>query len=471
MKIQFLGAAQQVTGSCFFIEVAGLRLLVDCGLFQERAYLERNWTPFPVPPETIDFVLLSHAHLDHSGLLPKLVRDGYDKSILTTSASADLLPIVLRDAAELQEEDAAYKKKRHKREGRRSRYPEVPLYRVADAEKVNGLVRSASYDQSITLGRGVSVRFRDAGHILGSAVIELTADEGKTSFRTVFSGDLGQRDKPLIRDPDIFKRARAVVIESTYGDRDHEDPADIEVLLGRIIRETAGAGGNVVIPVFAVERAQELMFYLSRLVREKKIPRMPVFLDSPMATDITDVFLRHRDYLDRETLGLFQSGESPFQFPGLSYVRSQEDSKAINSLRTPHIIMAGSGMCTGGRIKHHLVNNISRPESTLLFVGYQAEGTLGRQIIERPPAVRIFGQARDLRARVEQIHGFSGHADRSAILRWLGHFQSPLPTLYLTHGDKDVVRRLAGFLRKEKGFDVVVPGYRDLYEISPFGNP
>ncbi len=471
MKIQFLGAAQQVTGSCFFIEVAGLRLLVDCGLFQERAYLERNWAPFPVPPDSIDFVLLTHVHLDHSGLLPKLVRDGYDKNILTTSASADLLPIVLLDAAQLQEEDAAYKKKRHKKEGRRSRYPEVPLYRVSDAEKVSGLVRGVSYDQSISLGKGVSIRFHDAGHILGSAVIELTADEGKKSFRTVFSGDLGQRDKPLIRDPEVLKRARAVVIESTYGDRDHEDPADIETLLSRIIRETAGAGGNVVIPVFAVERAQELMFYLSRLVREKRIPRLPVFLDSPMATDVTDVFLRHRDYLDMETLELFQSGQSPFQFPGLSYVRSQEDSKAINNLRTPHLIMAGSGMCTGGRIKHHLVNNISRPESTLLFVGYQAEGTLGRQIIERPPAVRIFGQARDLRARVEQIHSFSGHADRSAILRWLGHFQSPLPILFLTHGDKDVVRRLAQFLRKKKGFEVVVPGYRDVHEFSPSGNP
>jgi metallo-beta-lactamase family protein len=465
LKIQFLGATQQVTGSCFFIEADGLRLLVDCGLFQERAYLGRNWAPFPIPPETIDFVLLTHVHLDHSGLLPKLVRDGFRNKILTTPASADLLPIVLLDAAELQEEDAAYKKKRHQKEGRRSRYPETPLYRVADAEKVNGLVKSVPYNKSLVLKRGVSVRFREAGHILGSAVIELTRKRGKRSTSTIFSGDLGQWNKPLIRDPELIDKARAVVLESTYGDRDHDDPADIETLLSRIIKETARAGGNVVIPVFAVERAQELMFYLSRLVRNKRIPRLPVFLDSPMATDVTDVFLRHPECLDRETLDLFSSGQSPFQFPGLRYVRSQQDSKAINTLSNPLIIMAGSGMCTGGRIKHHLVNNIGRPESTILFVGYQAVGTLGRQITERPPEVRIFGQARPVRARIEQIHRFSGHADRSTLFRWLGRFRPPLPTLFLTHGDKEVVRGLAVSLRQEKGFEVVVPGYRDVQEL------
>jgi metallo-beta-lactamase family protein len=466
LKIRFLGATQQVTGSSYFIEAGGLRLLIDCGLFQERAYLERNWAPFPIPPETIDFVLLSHVHLDHSGLLPKLVRDGFQNSILATPASADLLPIVLLDAAQIQEEDAAYKRKRHQKEGRRSRHPEVPLYRVADAKKVSGLIRRVPYDKSIVLDRGgVSVRFREAGHILGSAIIELTTRAGKKAVETIFSGDLGQWDKPLIRDPEVFERARAVVVESTYGDRDHDDPADIETLLSRIIKETTNAGGNIIIPVFAVERAQELMFYLSRLVRKKRIPRLPVFLDSPMATDVTDVFLRHPECLDRETLDLFRSGRSPFQFPGLRYVRSQEDSKAINSLRSPRIVMAGSGMCTGGRIKHHLVNNIGRPESTILFVGYQAVGTLGRQIIERPAEVRIFGQLRPLRARVEQIHSFSGHADRSALLRWLGHFQPPLPILFLTHGEKAAARALSESLRREKGFDVVIPAYRDVQVI------
>jgi metallo-beta-lactamase family protein len=470
LKVQFLGACQQVTGSCYLIEAAGLRLLIDCGLYQERAYLERNWAPFPVPPGSLDCVLLTHVHLDHSGLLPKLVREGFRNRILTTSATADLLPIVLLDSAQIQEEDAALKKKRHQKERRRPRHPEVPLYTTAEAKKVSGLVKRVPYEKKIAIQKGVSVRFREAGHILGSASIELSVREGRRSFRAVFSGDLGQWNKPLIRDPGIFKQSQAVVMESTYGDRDHEGPADTETMLGRIIKETAAAGGNTLIPVFAVERAQEMMFHLSRLVRQGRIPRLPVFLDSPMATDVTDVFLRHQECLDRETIDLLRSGKSPFQFAGLRYVRTQEESKALNGLGRPAVIMAGSGMCTGGRIKHHLVHNISRSESTILFVGYQAAGTLGRQIIAQPREVRIFGQPHPLKARVEQIHGFSGHADRRGLLSWIGRFQPPLPSLFLTHGEKEVALGLAGSLREEKGFDVSVPGYRDLYELKFSGN-
>jgi metallo-beta-lactamase family protein len=445
-------------------------LLVDCGLYQERDYLERNWAPFPVPPGSLDFVLLTHVHLDHSGLLPKLVREGFRNKILTTSASADLLPIVLFDSAKLQEEDAALKKKRHKKEGRRTRHPEVSLYTTDEAEKVSGLVKRVLYEKRVALQNGLSVRFREAGHILGSASIELSVREGRRAFRAVFSGDLGQWSKPLIRDPGVFDQAQAVVVESTYGDRNHEDPADTESMLGRIIKETAAAGGNVVIPVFAVERAQEMMFHLSRLLRQGRIPRLPVFLDSPMATDVTDVFLRHPECLDEETTRLFRSGMSPFQFSGLRYVRTQEESKVLNGLRRPAVIMAGSGMCTGGRIKHHLVHNISRPESTILFVGYQAAGTLGRQIAARPPEVRIFGQPRPLKARVEHIDGFSGHADRSGLLGWLGYFRPPLPVLFLTHGEKEVALGLAGSLREEKNYDVSVPVYQDRYELKFPGN-
>jgi metallo-beta-lactamase family protein len=301
-------------------------------------------------------------------------------------------------------------------------------------------------------------------------MIELSARESGRTFRAVFSGDLGQRNKPLIRNPEIIEQAQAVVIESTYGDRNHEDPAETETMLGRIITETAAAGGNIVIPVFAVERAQEMMFHLSRLIRQGRIPRLPVFLDSPMATDVTAVFQRHPECLDKETIGLFRSGQSPFQFTGLRYIRTQEESKALNGLGRPAVILAGSGMCTGGRIKHHLVHNVSRPESTILFVGYQAPGTLGRLIIARPPEVRIFGQPRPLKARVEQIHGFSGHADRSGLLSWLGHFRPPLPVLFLTHGEREVAIGLAGSLRQKKGFDVSVPDYRDLYELKFSGN-
>jgi metallo-beta-lactamase family protein len=466
LKVQFLGASQQVTGSCYFIEAAGVRLFVDCGLFQERAYLERNWAPFPIPPGSLDFVILTHVHLDHSGLLPKLVREGFRNTILMTPASADLLPIVLLDSAKLQEEDAAQKKKRHQKEGRRTRHPEVPLYTTAEAEKVNGLVRRVPYERKFPLQKGLTVLFREAGHILGSASIELSVREGRRSFRAVFSGDLGQRIKPLLRDPGFFEQAQSVVMESTYGDRTHEDPADTEILLARIITETAAAGGNIIIPVFAVERAQEMMFHLSRLIRQGRIPRLPVFLDSPMATDVTGVFLRHQECLDKETTRLFRSGQSPFQFAGLRYVRTQAESKALNGLRRPAIIMAGSGMCTGGRIKHHLVHNISRPESAILFVGYQAAGTLGRQIAARPPEVRIFGQPRPLKARVEQIHSFSGHADRNGLIDWVGHFQPPLPVLFLTHGEKKVALGLARSLREGRGLDVSVPGYRELYELK-----
>jgi len=471
LKVQFLGASQQVTGSCYFVEAAGLRLLVDCGLYQERAFLERNWAPFPVAPGGLDFVLLTHVHLDHSGLLPKLVREGFRGKILMTAASADLLPIVLLDSAQIQEEDAAQKKRRHQKEGRRARHPEVPLYTPAEAERVGHFVKRVPYEKTTALRKGVAARFREAGHILGSASIELSAREGRRTFRTVFSGDLGQPSKPLIRDPAVFEQAQTVVMESTYGDRDHEDPDDTETMLGRIIRETASAGGNVVIPVFAVERAQEMMFHLSRLIRQGRIPSLPVYLDSPMATDVTDVFLRHQDSLDKETVGLFRSGQSPFQFAGLRYVRSKEESRALNGLRRPAVIMAGSGMCTGGRIKHHLVHNISRPESTLLFVGYQAEGTLGRQITARPPEVRIFGQPHPLKARVEQIHGLSGHADRGGLIRWVGRFQPPLPLVFLIHGENEVAQSLARSLREERHLDVGVPGYRDFFELKFSGNP
>jgi len=466
MRIQFLGASQQVTGSCTLVETAGLRLLIDCGLYQERDFLDRNWAPFPVAPGSLDFVLLTHVHLDHSGLLPRLVSGGFRNKILTTPASADLLPIVLLDSAEIQEEDAAQKKKRHQKEGRRSRHPEVPLYTRAEAEKVSRFIKRIPYRKWTPLKKGVSVRLSEAGHILGSAMFEISAREGRRSLRAIFTGDLGQRDKPLLRNPEVFEQAQAVVMEATYGDRAHEDPADTETMLGRIIQETAAAGGNIVIPVFAVERAQEMMFHFSRLIRQRRMPRLAVFLDSPMATDITDVFLRHSESLDEETNALFHSGKSPFAFAGLRFVRSAEESKAINSLTRPAVIMAGSGMCTGGRIKHHLLHNISRPESTILFVGYQAAGTLGQQILSRPPAVRIFGQFHPVKARVEQIHAFSGHADRSGLLDWAGHFQPPLPAVFLTHGEKESALSLAEPLQKEMGFDVSVPGYRDIYELK-----
>ncbi len=466
MKLAFFGAARQVTGSCYYVEANGLRILIDCGLHQERPFLERNWLPLPVPPEDIDFILLTHAHLDHSGLIPTVVRDGFAGTILMTAATADLLTIALMDAAKIQEEDAAYKKKRHQKEGRSGLPTEVPLYTTEDVQMTMPLVEEAAYDEARELGPGVSVRFRDAGHILGSAMVELTVGLGDGVRTIVFSGDIGQWGSPFVRDPSLFERADYIVMESTYGDRDHEDPGRVDDLLGGIIRDTAGAGGNVVIPTFAIERAQDLMFHLSRLVRAKAIPPMPVYLDSPMAREVTEAFERNDRFLDEEARKLFASEDHPFRFPGLVIVRTPAESKAINAIRVPAVIMAGSGMCTGGRIKHHLAHNISRPESTVLFVGYQARETLGRQILEKAPQVRLFGQTFPVRARVAKINGFSAHADRKALGRWLDGFKTPPRRLFVTHGDVDVSRKTAERIRQERGWTVELPEYLEIWDLD-----
>ncbi len=466
MKIQFLGANQQVTGSCYLFEAAGVRLLVDCGLFQERSYLARNWDPFPVPPETIDFVLLTHVHLDHCGGLPKLVREGFSGDILTTSASAELLSIVLMDAARIQEEDAAFKKKRHEKEGRQGAHPEIPLFTVEDVQQTLPQVEETSYSTPVSLNDDLQVVFHDAGHILGSAMLEFMVRENGAIRRVLFSGDIGQWGKPLIKDPSVFKQADYLVMESTYGGRDHKDPNDIETMLSLIINRTVQTGGNVVIPTFAVERAQELIFYLNRLNRARRIPNLPSFLDSPMAVSITDVFEHHPECLDKETLALIQRGEKPFDLPGLKLVRRIEGSKSINSIKGSCLIMSGSGMCTGGRIKHHLVRNISRPDSTVLFVGYQARDTLGRQILEGNSPVRIFGEFHPVRAKIDQIHGFSAHADQGALLGWLDHFESPPRRVFLTHAEEEAASGFSLKLRESLGWEATIPSYKEIWDLE-----
>ena len=466
MKIQFLGASQQVTGSCYLFEAAGLRLLVDCGLFQERPYLARNWDPFPVPPETIDLVLLTHVHLDHCGGLPKLVREGFSGDILTTSASAELLSIVLMDAARIQDEDAAFKKKRHQKEGRQGAHPEIPLFTVEDVQRTLPQVEETAYSTPVSLNDDLQVTFHDAGHILGSAMLELLVRENGATRRVLFSGDIGQSGKPLIKDPSVFKQADYLVMESTYGDRDHKDPNDIETMLSLIINRTVQTGGNVVIPTFAVERAQELIFYLNRLNRARRIPNLRSFLDSPMAISITGVFEHHPECLDQETLALLQRGKRPFDLPGLRLVRQIEESKSINSIKGSCLIMSGSGMCTGGRIKHHLVRNISRPDSTVLFVGYQARDTLGRQILEGNSPVRIFGEFLPVRAKIDQIHGFSAHADQRALVSWLDHFESPPRRVFLTHAEEEAASSFSLKLRESLGWEVTVPRYKEIWDLE-----
>jgi metallo-beta-lactamase family protein len=465
MKLHFLGANRQVTGSCYCLETIQSRVMIDCGLFQEREYSARNWQSCPLPPDSVQALVLTHAHIDHCGLVPRLVNQGFAGPVICTPPTADLLKIMLEDAARIQVEDAAYKRKRHRREGRQSRYPDEPLYEPADVERTLPLAQPASYGRLHEVTPDIAVTFHDAGHILGSAMLEVQVREGGEVRRLIFSGDIGQWGKPLVRDPSVFTSGDYVVMESTYGDREHEDGGDVEAQLGAAIRETLAAGGKVVIPTFAVERAQELMYYLARLLHGDGIPPVNVYLDSPMAVDVTEVFRRHRDSLDRETWQLISSGRAPLHFPGLHLARTTDESKQINEVSGPAVIMATSGMCTAGRIKHHLKRHLRDPRSTILFVGYQAQGTLGRQILDGKAEVRIHGSMWPVRARVAQIYGFSGHADRQGLLDWLSHFSASPRRLFLTHGDEDAAQGLATEIRRRHRWGVSIPHYQSTYDL------
>ncbi len=466
MQLSFFGACRQVTGSCYLLETGDIRILIDCGLYQERNFLVRNWKPYPFQPEKIDYLVLTHVHLDHSGLIPKLVREGFKGKILMTHASEDLLHIVLMDSARIHEEDAAYKKKRHKREKRKGPFPVVPLYTVEDVEQCIPLFESVPYGTTITLSTNVNIRFHDAGHILGASMLEFTVKKNGKDQTIVFSGDIGQWDKPLMRDPSVFDRADYVIMESLYADRRHEDPYSIGDMLADIINETVKTGGNVIIPTFAIERAQELMYHLNRLVWSDRIPYMMMFLDSPMAVDVTDVFLKHLESLDRQTRKLLEEGKQPFQFPGLKLIRSVAESKAINSIRGSCVIMAGSGMCTGGRVKHHLIQNISRPESTIIFVGYQAFGTLGRQILDGKEQVRILGKQYKVRAKIREIHGFSAHADKDGLFKWINHLRENPKTVFLTHGEYDSANVFSERIKQARQWKVQIPEYTKSYKLD-----
>ena len=461
IKLAFLGAAQNVTGSNYLLETNGSRFIVDCGLFQERELLGRNWQDFQFSPRSLQAVLLTHAHLDHSGLLPKLVRDGFRSKIYCTDATAEIARIMLLDSAKLQEEDAQTKRKRHEKEGRRGPYPETPLYTTEDAQAVFPLLSPVKYGESVPVTSGVEAVFRDAGHVLGSAMIEVRVNVDGSKRTLVFSGDVGRWDRPILSDPTLFSHADYIVMESTYGDRLHNGERDVEEMLADVINRTQRAGGNVIIPSFALERAQEILYHLNRLFMQDRIPHLVVFVDSPMAASVTEVFNHHPELFDKEAADFFHRNGSPFDFPNLRLVKTVDESKTINYIKGTVVIIAGSGMCTGGRIKHHLVYNISRPESTILFVGYQAEGTLGRQIVEGSKAVRILGQTHRVRANIVQMGGFSAHADRDDLLRWLSGFQKPPSRLFITHGEPQTALSFADLVTNTKKWPVSVPQYQD----------
>ena len=462
MKIKFLGACKNVTGSKFFLQIDNINLLIDCGLFQERELKNKNWEPFPVPPEKINYILLTHAHLDHSGYLPRIVKEGFSGKILCTQPTAEITKIALIDSAKLMVEDAEKKRKRHEKEKRKGLYPEIPLYEINDVEKVFPLFESISYNEEIKISEKVKVIFYDAGHILGSSFIKIFAD-GK---EILFTGDIGRFGNPILKDPTIIESSDVLIMESTYGDRIHEERKIAEEKLQNIINETNKKGGNIVIPTFAIERAQEILYYLKKLLMENKIPHLLTFLDSPMAIEITEVFEKYYSYLDGDAEKLLNEKISPFDFPLLHFTKSVEESKMINNIKGSSIIMAGSGMCTGGRIKHHLISNIEREESSIIFVGYQAKGTLGREIIEKDE-VRILGNFYKVKAYVEKIDGFSAHADRNELLRWLYYFKKSPEKIFLVHGEEEVINEFSEIVKKRFSLsEIIIPSYLEEFEIQ-----
>lgn len=453
------GAARQVTGSCHLVRCGERRILIDCGLFQGGSdQHDLNYQPFGFEPADIDALLLTHAHLDHCGRIPRLVRQGFQGRILTTSATRDLARIVLLDAAGLQEEDAA----RAERSGRRrGEHAGLPLFTLDDAfHSLDYFDQPVAYDHSITVAPGITARYLDAGHILGSASILLTLEDQGRTCTVLFSGDLGNPGRPILRDPTPAPAADYVVMETTYGNRPHRALPDSVEELYRAINETFARGGNVVIPTFALERAQEILYYLHLGAAGGKLPaRMPVFLDSPMAISATEIFRRHPECFDRPFLDQLRDSD-PFAMPGLRFTRDVEQSMAINRIENGAVILAGSGMCTGGRVRHHLKHNLWRERSSVVFVGYAAQGTLARRIVDGARSVRLFGEDIQVRAQVWTINGFSAHADQGALLDWLGH--SARREVFLVHGEYERGMAAMSEMLQQRGIASRIP---DLHEV------
>ena len=454
MKLSFYGADQCVTGSCHCLEVNGRKILIDCGLQQGRDEIDNGALPFH--PGSIDFVLITHAHIDHTGRVPMLVKQGFQGRILTTRLTANLMDIMLQDSAYIQESDAEWKNRKAERSGA----PKVePLYTVEDAENVKQYVTTCEYGQDVELCEGVSVRFADAGHLLGSACITVTATENGVTKKLIFSGDLGNVDQPIIRDPSHFAGADYVVMESTYGNRNHTEVWSYTDDLAKIIDETMARGGNVVIPAFAVGRTQE-MLYLIREVKEQGLVQgdFQVYVDSPLAVEATHVFKQNMvECYDEETKALVERGINPIDFPGLKLSVTSEESKNINFDMTPKVIISAAGMCDAGRIRHHLKHNLWREECSVVFAGYQAEGTLGRLLQDGAPAVKIFGEEIDVKAHIETLDGISGHADRDGLLTWAAAFEQKPKYVFVVHGNDESCESLTDALNTQLGLTAKAP--------------
>lgn len=494
VSIQFLGAAGCVTGSQFLVTAGERRVLVDCGMFQgSPEEVARNRMPFAFDPDTIDALLLTHAHLDHCGRTPAIVKAGFRGPIHATHATVDLAEIVLRDSARLQVEFAERWNRRRQREAQkeaaeseataeetddeslperlRTARPEgrtetrEPLYDEDDVERTVGQMRGDEYGTEVAVTDGVTAVFHDAGHILGSAIIELRVTDGQASHTIVFSGDLGRDDTPILRDPTPIAHADHVVVESTYGNREHAPRDEAIDELVAAIREVADDGGVLLVPAFAIGRTQEVVWVLDHLVREERIPRVPLYLDSPMASRATDVYYDHPETYDEETSELLRSGESPLRYPGQQFTDTPDESKAIRNAKRPIMIVASSGMLTGGRIMHHLKDFLPDPACTLLFIGYQGQGTLGRHLQDGGTTARIDGQEIEVRCRIRSISGFSAHADQHELEAWLRNFgaagDGAPKTIFIVHGDPDAAEAFATRIREDLGMRAHIPKHRE----------
>lgn len=476
MKVTFLGAAETVTGSNFLVEGAGKKFLVDCGLHQGKFEEELlNDEPFDYDVNSIDFMLLTHAHIDHSGRIPKLYKDGYKNPIYATKATCDLCSIMLPDSGHIQETENEIKNKKRKRNGKK---PIEPLYTVEDAENSIELFKEVEYDQIVDLAPGISARFNDAGHMLGSSIIEIWITENNQTKKIVFSGDIGNNDIPLLSSPTMIESADYLIMESTYGDRLHLKNDQKANLFLDIVTETLDNGGTVVIPSFAVGRTQEILFELNKIKDSKEkdeafkkeyetLMNAKVYVDSPLATSATEVFEKNMDLFKPEVQEFIKRGDNPLDFPGLNFTQSVDESKALNMSDEPCIIISASGMCDVGRIKHHLKHNIWKPKSTILFVGYQAPGTLGRRIVDGEKKVKILGEEFAVKARVEYIEGYSGHADQEWLLNFVYSFTSQMPKhIFLVHGEPNAQETLKEKIESTTGIGVTIAKYGEEYELN-----
>ena len=475
MKITFLGATRTVTGSNVLIETKDKKFLMDCGLYQgEQKEIALNTDEFLFNPAEIDFMLLSHAHIDHSGRIPKLYVEGFRGPIYATKATSDLCEIMLPDSGYIQESEIEWLNRKRKREGK---HEVPPLYTYQDAIDSLVLFERVQYNETIQIDQNIKVRFRDAGHMLGSSVIEVWVTEDGKEQKIVFTGDLGNNDIPLLREPTMIDEADILIMESTYGNRNHEHREDKAAEFLKIVSETLEKGGNVVIPSFAVGRTQEILYELQRSKQNDdaefrreydEIMSAPVYVDSPLATSATEVFLKNLDCLDEFVQEDIREGKKPLDFPGLRFTQSVDESKELNANANRSIIISASGMCEVGRIKHHLKHNLWRSDSTVLFVGYQAIGTLGRKIVDGAKAVKIFGEEIGINANVQYIEAFSGHADQKGLLKFVESFKKRPMQVYLVHGDEEAQDELATKITEEFNIPVEIPARGDMYEVSSY---